>query len=204
MTSLNWADLLKNAKVASEPVPEGEHPVRITDCQATQSQNGKPMLKITAEITEGPAAKRKVYGNLVLSEENGTALAIFFRNLDAIGLGEDFLAQGPTFDQVASNCIGRTPRVVIKHRTWNGTVRGDIDRWVAPLGGGLGAGPVAPGAVVGPAGPPLPTANSSLPTTPTTPAVPTTPPAATPQVGTGPTVGSGPVAPADAPPPLPI
>jgi hypothetical protein len=184
---------MKNAKVAAEPVPEGEHPVKIIDCQATQSSNGKPMLKLTAEIVEGPAAKRKVYGNLVLSEENGTALAIFFRNLEAIGLDENFLNQGPSFDQVASNCIGRMPHVVIRHRTWNGQVRGDIDRWVAPLDGGLpgaAGGPIAPGAVVGPAGPPLPTTSSS--------------PTAAPTVGAGPTVGTGPSAPADAPPPLPI
>jgi hypothetical protein len=184
-----WGALMKDAKVAAEPVPEGEHPVKITDCQATNASTGKLMFKLVAEILEGPAAKRKVYGNLVLSPENSTALAMFFKNMTAIGLGDEFFAQEPNPDQVARNCIGRQARVVIKHREWLGNKRGDIDRWVPALGGGLG-GPIAPGTVVGPAGPPLPTANSS--------------PTPVPTVGAGPTIGAGPVAPSDAPPPLPI
>jgi len=190
MTGTSWADLMKNAKIASQPVTEGEHPVRITDAQAVQASTGKPMIKITAEILEGPDAKRKVYGQQVLSEDNGMALAIFFRTMEAIGLDDAFFSHEPSMGQVASNLIGRQARVVIKHREWNGATRSEIDRWLPSLGGGLAGGPIAPGTVVGPAGPPLPTANSSLPTQPATPTVPTSQP--------------GPVAPTDAPPALPI
>lgn len=196
-----WGALIKDAQKASEPIAEGKTRIKIIDVTAGQSSTGKLMFTIKAEIIQdGPDIKRKTTSNLTLSPENGTALAIFFQNMEAIGLDSTFFEQEPNPDQVAAAMIGRECDVMIKHSTWQGVKRGQIDRWVKS-GGGLGglptAGPIAPGTVVGPAGPPLPTANA-------TPAVPSAGPATSPQVGTGPTIGSGPAVPTDAPPPLPI
>jgi hypothetical protein len=183
---------MQDAKKAAEPIAEGKTRVKIVDAQAGQSSTGKVMFTLKCEILEGPDTKRKTTTNITLSPENGTALAIFFQNMTAIGLDDAFFAQEPSPDQVAAAMIAREADVMIKHETWQGVKRGKIDRWLAPMGGGLSlpTGPIAPGTVVGPAGPPLPTTNSSQPTVPV--------------VGAGPTVGSGPAAPADVPPPLPI
>lgn len=187
-----WGALIKDAQKASEPVAEGKTRVRIVDSQATKSSTGKLMFNVKTELLTGPDVKRKITTNITLSPENGTALAIFFQNMDAMGLDATFFAQEPNPDQVAAAMIGREADVMIKHETWQGVVRGKIDRWIKSGDGlaGLPTGPIAPGTVVGPAGPPLPTANSSLPVASTTPAVPTS--------------QSNPAAPADAPPPLPI
>lgn len=201
-----WAALMQDAKKASEPIAAGKTRIRVVDSTATTSSTGKLMFTIKAEILEGVDAKRKTTSNLTLSPENGTALAIFFQNMDALGLDDAFFALEPNPDQIAAAMIGRECDVIIKHSTWQGVTRGQIDRWIKSGGGlsGLPTGPIAPGTVVGPAGPPLPTANSSLPTAGPSPVVPSAVPSTSPQVGAGPTVGTGPVAPTDAPPPLPI
>jgi hypothetical protein len=190
-----WGGLIQDAKKASEPITEGQHRVRITDASAGQSSTGKLMFTIKTEILEGTDAKRKMTTNLTVSPENGTALAIFFQNMSAIGIPDTFFAQEPQPDQIAQAMIGREVTVVVKHETWQGVKRGKIDRWLNTGAGvpGVPTGPLAPGAVVGAPGPVLPTSSSSVAAAPTTPAVPTTPPA-----------GAGPVAPSDAPPPLPI
>lgn len=205
MAEATWGDLIANAKKASEPVSEADHMVKITNAEATKASTGSLMFKFTAEITEGPDVKRKLYGNLVVSVDNGTALAIFFRNMAALGLDENFFAGNPSPDAVASAMFNRTAKVHVKHKTWQGVVRGEIDRWYAPGEGGLSIGPVAPGTVIGNAPAPLPTGATPLPTaTPAatpSPALPTT----TPQVAKAETPAPGPVAPAaDAPPALPI
>jgi hypothetical protein len=191
VAEFTWGQLMQDAKKASEPIAEGQHKVRIVEASATRSSTGKLMFVIKAEILEGNDAKRKITSNLTLSPDNGTALAIFFRNMEAIGIPESFFTQEPNPDQVASAMIGRECGIVVKHGEWQGVKRGNVDRWIQ-LGGGLGGlptGPVAPGAVVGAPGPVLPTSSSS--------------PAAAPVVGNGPIVGAGPTAP-DAAPPLPI
>lgn len=197
MTEFQWSQLQQDAKKASEPIAEGRHSVKVVDVTAGRSSTGKLMFTIKLEITDGPEAKRRVTTNLTLSPENGTALAIFFRNMEAIGLPGSFFDQEPSPDQIAGAMLGRQVDVMIKHGEWQGVKRGNVDRWLpssTALGGG---GPVAPGTVVGPAGPPLPTANTG----PT--AGPTPPQSSVPGVGAGPTIGAGPAAP-DGPPALPI
>lgn len=196
---MSWNALVQDAKKASEPITQGQHRVRIIDATAGQSSTNKLMFTIKTEIIDGPDVKRKMTTNLTVSPENGTALAIFFQNMAAIGIPQSFFEQEPTPDHIAAAMIGREVTVVVKHETWQGVLRGKIDRWLntGPAVPGVPTGPVAPGAVVGAPGPVLPTANSSLPTAPATPAVPTTPPSPAPQT-------SGPAAPTDAPPPLPI
>jgi hypothetical protein len=202
-----WGALIKDAQKASEPITEGKTRIRIIDVQAGQSSTGKLMFTIKSEIIQdGPDIKRKTTTNLTLSPENGTALAIFFQNMEAIGLDSTFFAQEPNPDQVAAAMIGRECDVIIKHETWQNVKRGKIDRWVKSGGGliGLPTGPIAPGTVVGAAGPPLPTSNSSLPAAGPSPVVPSAVLPTSPQVGPGPVVGTGPTAPTNAPPPLPI
>lgn len=193
-----WGALMQDAKKASEPIVEGRTRVRILDSQAGMSSTGKVMFTLKTELISGPDAKRKLTSNITLSPENGTALAIFFQNMEAMGIGMEFFASEPTPDQVAAAMIGREVDVMIKHETWQGVKRGKIDRWMK-ADGLAPSGPVAPGTVVGPAGPPLPTANSSLPTAGPAAVVPSAAPSTTPQIPTG-----GPTVPTDAPPPLPI
>lgn len=184
---INWGQLMQNAKGQLEPIPDGDYDVKVIDAQAMKASTGKLMFKIKFEITSGPHSPRKVYNNLVLSDDNPMALAIFFRNLEALGVNDAFLAQNPTPDQIASAMSNRTCRVTLGKRTWQGVEQNEVKRMLPPLGGG----PVAPGVATGPAVPmpggmPVPS-----PVATPTPAPTSGPPA------------PGPIAPGG-PPPLPI
>lgn len=206
MAEATWGDLLAASKGALELIPDGEQNVKIIDAEDTKASTGALMFKLKVEITDGPFIKRRIPTNLVVSTDNPVALAIFFRNAENIGLDANFFASNPSPGQVASAMMNRTARVNVGHKTWQGVDRNEIKGWLPPGAGGPGVvmgGPVAPGTVVGPAGPPLPT-SASVPSTPTTPsATPTPPQTALPVVGNGPTVGTGPASP-DGPPALPI
>lgn len=207
MAEATWGELMANAKKAAEPVAETDHNIKIVNSEATRASTGSLMFKYSAEIQDGPDVKRKLYGNLVVSPDNGTALAIFFRNMAALGLGDEFFAANPSPEAVASAMMNRTARVHVKHKTWQGVVRGEIDRWYAPGEGGLSlgpAGPVAPGTVTGMAPAPLPTGATPLPmAAPVAPVGPIVP--ATSEKPADPLPQAGPTPPsADTPPALPI
>lgn len=202
MAEATWGQLIQQAQGQLDLIPDGDVDVKIIDSQATKASTGKLMFKVKVEIADGPNIKRKLTTNIVVSDDNPMALAIFFRNMENIGLPSSFFSQEPNPDQVASAMVGRPARVKIGHRVWQGVDRNEVTAWLPPLGGGLG-GPVAPGTVVGPAGPPLPT-SATVPSTPAaTPATPVPTQTPAPVVGNGPTVGAGPAAPSG-PPALPI
>ena len=216
MAEATWGDLMNAAKGQLELIPDGEQNVKIVDSEATQASTGALMFKVKVQIEDGPHIKRKLTTNLVVSTDNPVALAIFFRNMENMGLNADFFAANPNPGQVASAMLNRMARVNVGHKTWNGVERNEIKGWLPPASGGPGlglpgsGGPVAPGTVIGPAGPPLPTSAvptatpTAAPSAPSTPTATPTPPQSTvPVVGNGPTVGAGPSAP-DSPPPLPI
>lgn len=189
MTEIDWAALQGAAKGQLDPIPPGQYLCTVIDAQATQTQTGKPMFKVKFQVAEGPHAPRKVWNNFTVSEENPMALAIFFRQMEAMGLNANFFAAKPSNAQVAQALMNRQCMVTLGTRTWQGVEQNDV-KGIAPA---LGGGPIAPGVATGVATP-LPTASGSgLPTaTPTTPPAPTTTPTA------------GPPTPNDAPPPLPI
>lgn len=199
MSEFSFIDLMNQAKGQLDLVPDGDYSIKIIDAQATKASTGALMFKVKVEITDGPNVKRRVPTNLVVSTENPMALAIFFRNMENIGLDANFFGQNPNPDQVASAMVNRPARVKIGHKPWQGVDRNEVQGWLPSMGGGAAglpgtAGPVAPGTVIGAPGPVLPT--GATPSAAAAPAasVPTTKPA----------TPSGPVAPTDAPPALPI
>ena len=185
---VSWADLMNNAKGQLEPIPDGEYDVKVINAEATKSSTDKLMFKVKFELTSGPHAPRKVFTQFVVSDDNPMALAIFFRNMEALGLGAQFFATNPSPDQVASALNNRACRVTLSKRTWQGIERNEVKAVLPPLGGG----PVAPGVATGPA---VPTPGGMPIPSPV--AVPTSAPTPTVATPTGPTAPSG-------PPPLPI
>jgi len=203
-----WGDLINQSKGALELIPDGEQNGKIVSAEDVQASTGALMYKVKIEITDGPFIKRRIMTNLVVSTDNPIALAIFFRNCENIGLDANFFAVNPSKAQVAQAMMNRPCRVNVGHKNWQGIDRNEVKGWL-PVSGGTGGpglpgsgGPIAPGTVIGPAGPPLPT--SATPNTPMTPtATPVPPQTSSPVVGNGPTVGAGPSSP-DGPPALPI
>jgi hypothetical protein len=167
--SVDFASLMAQAG-PMEAIPVGDYDVVVKDAQAAESKNtGKPMVKCRFAIESGPHANRTLWWNAVISQESPEALAIFFRQMDALGLGSQFFAASPSIEQVAQNLVGKRARINVAHRQYNGATQPDIKRVSAPLGGNGGLGgpvaatPSAPSPAVTPAPPAPPAPQPSAP-----------------------------------------
>jgi len=69
MSSINWADLVKDAgDVAGgnyEPLPDGDYDLKVIEVKSTVTASGKTMFKLTTEVQGGAYNKRRVWDNLV-------------------------------------------------------------------------------------------------------------------------------------------
>lgn len=175
MTSTKWGQLKQQAEDATRPLPEDWYDVEITKTEATNAaSSGAPMVKATLKVAGGPHDGRTVWHNFTLSE-NHFALSIFFKNLAAFGLDDQFFKAleagnaGVEADMqtIANTLVGRTARAEIGIRQWQGQDRNEVKTFSPGQGGPLSVGGPAvpmPGAVGGSAGisvPPVPTASSA-------------------------------------------
>lgn len=175
--SVNWSDLKKSADDATKPAPEGDYIVEVKKADSTTAQtSGNPMYKLQASITEGPAAGKTVFTNVNVTLGNAFALSIFFRNMAAFGMGDDYFAAGPSHEQVCADLVGRRAIWSLGIRQWQGVDRNEVTGMKAlegpnaqaPLSATSSAIPT-PGAVSVGAGP----AVGAMPPTPQIP-TPTT------------------------------
>jgi hypothetical protein len=187
-----WDALIKTANDAGFFIlPIDTYACRITNVDVRKSSTGKDQLKVRWEVMTGPNAGKPIMDTMTISPENATAVAIFFRQMDAIGLTEDFFKGGqtglkPTLHQVATAMVGRTANLKIGHREWQGRQQMDVQAVTALQMN-------VPTPAVG--GPPV----TGVPTPP----VPTAPPQPAPQPAPAVSVPSAPVAPTPAPQPAP-
>lgn len=190
-----WDALIKTANDAGFFVlPIGDYACRITTVDVRKGSTGKDQLKVRWEVMTGPTAGKPITDYMTISPENATAVAIFFRQMDTIGLTEDFFKGGttgikPSLHQVATAMVGRTAMLTIGHREWQGRQQMDITKMV-PLTTGAPVPPVG-GPPLG--GAPTPPVASPLPPTPWTAPPPAPPVSPTP----------APAAPTPAPQPAP-
>src|SRR5688572_26279232 len=99
MAGMDWGQLVEQAKEGGgfEPLPVGDYDVEVTESRHQKSKaSQKDMFVVRFKVVNGPYANRSVWNNFVISPENGNALAIFFRQMNALGLPAEFFAQNPT------------------------------------------------------------------------------------------------------------
>lgn len=127
MSGFSFSDLQKVAKEAGyDLVPDGEYESVVkAGVKCVKTQGGKDMFKMTFAVNDGPI-KGSVFNNMVISPESAPALAIFFRQMAALGLGDDFFATNPSMDQVCSALVGRRARIVVGKREWQGQERNEV------------------------------------------------------------------------------
>ena len=202
MSEISWAELIQGSADALKPVPDGDYPFIVDDATSKQASTGAPMIVAKLKIRDGAHAGRKISQNFVLSVESQMALAIFFRNMANMGLDANYWAQLPPgmpgLELAAKALIGRTGRMTLSHRTWQGVDRNEVKNILPDL---PGVGPVAPGTVTGPPIPVpsrMPTPSATAAPTPTPP-VPTSAPTPSSTPSTPQTPGSP-----SGPPPLPF
>ena len=174
MTTIDWKSLRQTAEDSARPLPPDWYDVVCDKAEATVASTGSDMLKVTLRVTGGPHDGRPLWTNFVLTPDNGFALNIFFRNVQAFGVDPAIVAPAGSLAEVALALIGRTARAQVGVRTWQGQERNEIVN-VVPSGTaqvpvpGAGSGP----ALSGPVGPavsvPSPSSPSPMIPAPTVP-----------------------------------
>jgi len=164
MTTLNWGDLISEAgDVASyDPLPDGDYDLAVVEAQAKVTQTGKTMFSVKAQVQTGAHAKRLVWDNLVVSTDNPNALGIFFRKMNALGLGRDFFSTNPTNAQIEQALRGRQFRGQVGSRTWQGQKKNEIKAYYSTVASASAPAP-APAAAPAPAPAPAPVEAASAP-----------------------------------------
>lgn len=169
---LNWSALQAEAATAGL-LPAGQYDIVISEATATQSANGKPMIKVKFRVTSGPHKDKPIWNQFTVSPESAMALRMFFLNMAAFGLDANYFASNPSLDTVAQALLNRAAVVTLGVRAWQGQDRNNVESISPPQAGG----PVAPGVVTGP--PSVSPVAASPVATPVTPAaappVPSTP-----------------------------
>lgn len=152
---MSWDDLIKQAEeagLAFDPVPGGAYELEVVKSDPVISSSGKPMVKLRFKIVDGPFVGKLLYDQIVFSRDNQNALAFFFRNLGAFGLGKDFFAQCPPPEQggiakIASALMGRRVLSTVGVREWpanSGQFRNEVTGY-APSRGAAQAAPTVGG-----------------------------------------------------------
>jgi hypothetical protein len=136
MTTVNFAELLAQAGTAAtsnnyEPLPDGDYQLKVIEAQATTTQTGKLMFKVTNEVQGGAHDKRRVWDQLVVTTDNPKAMNMFFMKASAMGLGQDYWTQNPTPAQIEQAFLGRVFRGTLGTRSYNGNQSNEIKRYYA-------------------------------------------------------------------------
>lgn len=130
----DWNRDRQAAKQASfDPIAEGEYNVTCIKAEAVQASTGKPMIKTTWQVEDGPAVGKKVFNQFVYSADSDTALAIFFQHMKFMGLDDAFFDANPAWEQVAQMMMGRRCRFQVGIREWQGQARNDVKKVLPPM-----------------------------------------------------------------------
>lgn len=164
MSTSSFGQLVKKAQESGsgfEMIPADTYVGKIIESEYKLSNGGKPQIKTRWEVVQGPHAGYKGLWNYhTLTIDNPNAVAIFFRQIKAIGITQEFLDALADLDnetavkQIASALENRTASIKVKQDLEYNNNK--IDRinpappdfvtGAAPAGGGapFGGAPAAP------------------------------------------------------------
>lgn len=156
MSSSSFGSLVKKAQEQGSSfdlIPAEVYTAKIIESEYKLSSGGKPQIKTRWEVVQGPHAGYKgLWNYFTLTIDNPNAVSIFFRQLKALGITQEFLDALSEFDnetavkQIASALEGRAASIKVKQDLEYNNMK--IDR-INPLpadfvGGGTVAAPNAP------------------------------------------------------------
>lgn len=148
--SVNWGEVIQEAREGGgsfEPIPQGDYDLLITNPSHKVSQGGKKMYVVEATVQGGPYNGRKIWDNLVVSPESGTAMGYFFKKMKAIGLPVDYFQSQPSDDQIVNDLRNRTFRAKVGIKNYLGKDSNNILEYYPAAGGVI---PATPGAAMPP------------------------------------------------------
>lgn len=95
MTTSSFGSVVKKAQEAGsgfDLLPDGPYIAKIIESEFKHSSGGKPQIKTRWEVVQGPHAGAKgLWNYFTLTTDNPNAVAIFFRQLKALGITQEFL-----------------------------------------------------------------------------------------------------------------
>ena len=101
---------------------EGQHVVKLTEIEETESQAGNPMLNATFQVVKGASTGAKLYDNFVLTEKALWKLQSF---LVAVGMKAD----GKMILDL-DKLVGKTCIVEVAHEEYEGKTRARIQEFI--------------------------------------------------------------------------
>lgn len=170
--STTFAEMIAAAEASGSgpmnPPPAGPHNGVVVSANAKRSGKGKVTIGLLLKVTDGPDKGTAVWSNEYLSPENATALGIWFRTFEALGIPTSWWGQfGDNMDQAAAQAaaavVGKECKFVVAYREWpagSGAMEAEVKSIRKPVVGAtapaasiapLAAAPVAPLAPVAPA-----------------------------------------------------
>ncbi len=118
MAQTSWKDLIGKAEEPADftPLPVGTYEVKVDVAEYAPTRNGKDMYKLTLRVTQGASVGRLTWTNLVVSPESPTALGIFFRDMNTLGVSAEYLASEPGHEAICAKLMGAEASVSLKPR----------------------------------------------------------------------------------------
>lgn len=89
------------------PVPEGDYVLGVSEVELKKTSTGKPMLKLTLTIDEGPFIGRKVWTNIVFNPKGEAGHGLTVQALKAFGFEYDGSLEIDTDDWKNRTCRAR-------------------------------------------------------------------------------------------------
>jgi hypothetical protein len=135
MAEKSWDEMIEESEKSSgntgdfEPLPDGEYEFLVIESRFQFSRNGKKMWVITGEVQDGPYQRRRVWNNIVLSDDNPDAMRFFFDNMKKMGISKDFFRGHPSNSEVEKALLGRRFRATIGKRVWEGKTSNEIRKF---------------------------------------------------------------------------
>lgn len=130
LTDLEGPVSLDLGDISDEPVAKGWHTVEIERAEARLSSQAQvPQLFIMARIVDeaDPEYNRTLVWNLNLT---GDGRIFLKRCLTALGMPQQL--DYPSYQDLADDLIGRQVDAQVKHGTWKGEKRADVNKWREP------------------------------------------------------------------------
>lgn len=172
--SMTFAEMIAAAQASgSGPMdapPAGTHNGIIVSANAKRSSGGKVCVGLLIKVEDGANKGNGCWSNQYLSPESATALGIWFRTFEALGIPTAWWAQFADMDQAAAQAaelvVGKQCQFVVAYREWKGEMQADVKSikkpgnsptvsQAAPLAAAapLPAAPLAPATVAAPVAP---------------------------------------------------
>lgn len=152
-----YRDLLKKRQDAGlELFPVGTYDVKVVDASAKVNENsGRKSFIVQYEVTTGPLAGRKVKNWMTIVDEYPGLVAMWFKDMATMGLGDAFFEAEPEDAQICAALQNRTCQITVGRRKKNKTSDEETEdiRVLPPFGGTTPVAAPAPDPMAAPATP---------------------------------------------------